>query len=181
MRMGIDFCLSYRWLYWKRPNRPPAVLPQGIERTFVKTAGGDIELLCAKPANPTSATPVMFMHGGMGCAWMWTPYMAYLKERGVTSYAVSTRGHGESWCPSFFRMLYLTTKRMTGDDLVAAIRVVEQEEGRGVVLVGHSSGGGLAQFLVSEGEVKVGGLALLDAIPGTGSYALSSLHVGSTG
>ena len=95
--------------------------------------------------------------------------MQYLAQNGVTSYAVSTRGHGESWHPNFFRMLYATTKRMLGNDLVAAIKEVETKEGSEVVLVGHSSGGGLSQFVVNEGDVKVKGLALLDAVPGTGS------------
>ncbi|ETS85689.1 hypothetical protein PFICI_03714 [Pestalotiopsis fici W106-1] len=168
--MGINFYLSYQWLHWTRPSGPPSSLPNGIERTFIKTAGGDIELLSAKPSEPISKTPIVFAHGGMGSAWVWIPYMKYLQERGITSYAVSTRGHGESWHPSFFRMMYATTKRMLGDDLVAGIKAVERMEGSEVVLVGHSSGGGLSQFIVNEGDVKVKGLGLLGAVPGTGSY-----------
>lgn len=168
--MGINFYLSYQWLYWTRPSGPPSSLPTGIERMFIKTAGGNIELLCAKATKPTSKTPVVFAHGGMGCAWVWIPYMQYLQERGIASYAVSTRGHGESWHPSFLRMSYATTKRMLGDDLLAGIKAVERMEGSEVVLVGHSSGGGLSQFIVNEGDVKVKALGLLDAVPGTGSY-----------
>ncbi|KAF3024390.1 hypothetical protein E8E14_014412 [Neopestalotiopsis sp. 37M] len=168
--MGINFYLSYQWLYWTRPSGPPSSLPTGIERMSIKTAGGNIELLCAKATKPTSKTPVVFAHGGMGCAWVWIPYMQYLQERGIASYAVSTRGHGESWHPSFLRMSYATTKRMLGDDLLAGIKAVERMEGSEVVLVGHSSGGGLSQFIVNEGDVKVKALGLLDAVPGTGSY-----------
>ncbi|KAH6648802.1 Alpha/Beta hydrolase protein [Truncatella angustata] len=168
--MGVSLCLSYQWLHWTRPSGPPSGLPDGIERTFVSTPGGRIELLSAKPLKPTLTTPVFFAHGGMGSAWVWIPYMSYLKEHGVTSYAVSTRGHGESWHPTFFRMLYATTKRMLSDDLVAGIKAVEEKEGSEVVLVGHSSGGGLSQFIVNQGDVKVKALGLLDAVPGTGSY-----------
>ncbi|KAI1839934.1 hypothetical protein JX265_013890 [Neoarthrinium moseri] len=170
--MGINFYLSYQWLCWTRPSGPPSALPDGIERTFIRTPGGDIELLCARPASPSSRPPVVFAHGGMGCAWVWIPYMQYLAQNGVTSYAVSTRGHGESWHPSFLRMLYMTTKRMLADDLLAGIRAVEQKEGSEVVLVGHSSGGGLSQFILNEGDVKVKALALLGAVPGTGSYGV---------
>ena len=62
----------------------------------------------------------------MGGAWVWAPYMRYLAARGVTSYAVSYRGHGESWCPSFLRMLYGVTIRDLGDDLLAGIRAVRE-------------------------------------------------------
>lgn len=165
----FNFYLSYKWLYWTRPSGPPAALPEGIDRTFIKTPEGDIELLCARPDKPTSKTPVVFAHGGMGSAWVWTPYMLYLAQNGIASFAVSTRGHGESWHPSFLRMLYATTKRMLGSDLVAAIKAVEAMEGSEVVLVGHSSGGGLSQFIVNEGDVHVKGLGLLGAVPGTGS------------
>ncbi|KAH6906389.1 Alpha/Beta hydrolase protein [Coprinopsis sp. MPI-PUGE-AT-0042] len=168
----FSFCLTYIWLYWTRPTGPPAALAEGIQRMFVKTPDGDIELLCARPDKPTSTTPVVFAHGGMGSAWVWTPYMQYLSRNGIPCFAVSTRGHGESWHPSFLRMLYATTRRMLANDLIAGIKAVEKMEGSEVVLVGHSSGGGLSQFIVNEGDVKVKGLGLLDAVPGNGSYGV---------
>lgn len=164
------FYLSYEWLHWTRPSGPPAALPKGIDRTYVTTPEGPLELLCARPAIPMSKVPVVFAHGGMGSAWVWTQYMLFLAQNGITSFAVSTRGHGESWHPSFLRMLYGTTKRMLGNDLVAGIKAVEAMERSEVVLVGHSSGGGLSQFIVNEGDVQVKGLGLLAAVPGTGSY-----------
>ena len=36
------------------------------------------------------------------------------------------------------------------------------------VLVGHSSGGGLAQYVLSEGYIRTEALVLCGAIPGTG-------------
>lgn len=170
---NLNFYLSYDWLYWTRPTGPPSGLPAGIERSFVETPQGKIELLCAIPPNQPAKTTnpiVVFAHGGMGCARVWTSYMLYLARRGFTSYAVSTRGHGESWHPTFLRMVYATTKRDLGDDLVAGIKEVQARSGGGeVVLVGHSSGGGLSQFLVSGGNIRVKGLGLLGAVPGTGS------------
>ncbi|KAI0469206.1 Alpha/Beta hydrolase protein [Xylaria cf. heliscus] len=165
--------LSYQYLHWRRPSGPPAPAPPGTTRKFITTADGDLELLCAKPASPAPGVPpVVFLHGGMGSAWVWHEYMRYLAAHGVTSYAVSARGHGASWHPSFLRMLYATTKRELADDFVAGIRTVQEWEGTKVVLVGHSSGGGLSQFILSEGDVKVKGLALLGAIPGTGSLSV---------
>lgn len=67
-------------------------------------------------------------------------------------------------------MVYGTTKRALADDFVAGIEFVREREGRDVVLVGHSSGGGLSQFILSEGDVRVKGLVLLGAVLGTGSY-----------
>ncbi|KAF2674807.1 hypothetical protein BT63DRAFT_408958 [Microthyrium microscopicum] len=42
------------------------------------------------------------------------------------------------------------------------------------MLVGHSSGGGLSQFVLSSGDATVTGLALLAAIPGSGSREINS-------
>ncbi|KXJ96389.1 Alpha/Beta hydrolase protein [Microdochium bolleyi] len=170
----FNFYLSYNYISWTRPSGPVPPPPAGFERDFIKTPSGDIELLSIQPAERNSSVPpVVFAHGGMGCAWVWTPYMRYLAGRGIASYAVSTRGHGNSWHPSFLRMLYTVTKRDLGDDLVAGIKAVEEKEGgKQVVLVGHSSGGGLSQLLLNEGDVKVQGLALLGAVPGTGSYGV---------
>ncbi|KAI1110659.1 Alpha/Beta hydrolase protein [Nemania sp. NC0429] len=171
----LDFLhLSFQHIHWRRPNGLPAPAPAGTTRTFISTAKGDLELLCAKAGSPAPGIPpVVFMHGGMGSAWVWHEYMRYLAGRGVTSYAVSARGHGASWHPSFLRMLYATTKRDLADDLVAGIKAVQEREGigagAGIVLVGHSSGGGLSQYILSEGDVRVRGLVLLGAVPGTGS------------
>jgi pimeloyl-ACP methyl ester carboxylesterase len=106
----------------------------------------------------------------MGGAWVWTEYLEYFAARGIPCYAVSLRGHGGSWHPSFLRMVYGTTKRMLADDAVAALRwVQEREGGKEVVLVGHSSGGGLSQLILSEQDVRVKGLVLAGAVPGFGS------------
>jgi pimeloyl-ACP methyl ester carboxylesterase len=77
-------------------------------------------------------------------------------------------------------MVYWTTKRQLADDVVAAIKYVqhlEREKQRDkdgaemveVVLVGHSSGGGLSQIMLSAGDVKVKGLVLVGSIPCFGS------------
>lgn len=71
-------------------------------------------------------------------------------------------------------MLYTISKRDFASDLLAGVRAVQEREGSEIVLVGHSIGGGLSQFLLHEGSIQVRGLALLGAIPGHGSYVASS-------
>ena len=101
---------TYNWLSWRRPTRPPHALPSGIERFFIDTPSGKIEVLhaaaAAAAASTTSSTPstkssLFFIHGGMGGAWVWLEYLQYFSARGIPCYAVSMRGHGDSWYPSF--------------------------------------------------------------------------------
>jgi pimeloyl-ACP methyl ester carboxylesterase len=167
----FNFHLSYRYIFWRRPSTAPSPLPDGIVRHYAGTPSGQIEILHAKAQGcPSSVPPLFFVHGGMGSAWVWLEYMTYLSARGVSCYAVSMRGHGESWYPSYLRMVWLTHKRDLADDVVAGLRFAQaMEGGREVVLVGHSSGGGLSQFILSEKDVRVRGLVLMGAVPGYGS------------
>lgn len=95
--------------------------------------------------------------------------MTFLAARGVPCYAVSLRGHGNSWHPSYLRMVFATPRSALSDDLVAVIEWVQSREESEAMLVGHSSGGGLSQGILSEGRVNVKALALLGAVPGFGS------------
>lgn len=160
---------TFKWLFFTRPSGPVPPPPEGLERHFLNTAGGRIEVLSAKPSTKSQGPPIVFCHGGMGSAWVWTEYMQYLSARGVPCYAVSLRGHGNSWHPSFLKMVYGTTRKALESDLVAGIRYVQDTENSEVVLVGHSSGGGLSQAVLAAGDVSVKGLALLGAVPAFGS------------
>ncbi|KAK4152892.1 Alpha/Beta hydrolase protein [Chaetomidium leptoderma] len=172
---------TFQYLRWRRPTGPLQALPDGIERFFVDTPGGKLEVLYAHPPPPSathgsnadgsaSPSPLFFVHGGMGGAFVWIEYLQFFAARGIPCYAVSMRGHGGSYYPSYLRMVYATTKRMLADDVLAGLRwVQEREGGREVVLAGHSSGGGLAQLILSEKEARVKGLVLVAAAPGNGS------------
>lgn len=180
--------LTYKWLRWTRPTSPPPPLPDGVERFFTTTPSGQIEILYAAPVAdggkaPSRSPPILFVHGGMGSAWVWLEYMKYLSARGVPCYAVSLRGHGESWHPSYLRMVYGTTRQNLADDVVSGMRAIMYREasvdtGTEVVLVGHSSGGGLSQYILQascfseHGLPRVRGLALLGAVPGFGSLGV---------
>ena len=64
----LNLHLSYAYLTWRRLTGPPAPPPDGLERSFVETPGGRIEVLSAKPARssqiPALKSPVVFAHGG---------------------------------------------------------------------------------------------------------------------
>jgi pimeloyl-ACP methyl ester carboxylesterase len=169
--------LTYKYLSYSAPpaDAPIPPPPDGLERHFLQTPSGRIELLYATPPTSTSpsslpnTTPVLFVHGGMGSAWVWTPYLLYLASHGVPCYAVSMRGHGNSWYPSYLRMTFGTFRSDVTDDVLAALEYVEEKHREKVLLVGHSSGGGLSQGMLSDGKAKVKGLALLGAVPCFGS------------
>lgn len=176
MALKLFDYFTFKWLRWRRPTAPLMSLPDGVERFFIDTPGGKIEVLhAAAQSSPTqrpdaNASPLFFVHGGMGGAWVWLEYLQFFAARGIPCYAVSLRGHGGSYYPSYLRMVYATTKRMLADDALAGLRWAQDREGgREVVLIGHSSGGGLSQLLLSEKEVKVKGLVLVAAVPGFGS------------
>ncbi|KAM0248202.1 hypothetical protein ACHAP5_003584 [Fusarium lateritium] len=164
------FNLSYQWLYYTRPSGPPSPAPEGLERHWLKTPQGRLEVLSNTPSitSKSNGPPMVFCHGGMGCAWMWTEYMQYLATQGVQCYAVSLRGHGESWHPSYFRMVFATPRSALASDLVAAIEWVQTREESEVMLVG----GGLSQGVLSDGLANVKALALLGAVPGFGSMGV---------
>ena len=138
------------------------LLPSIVDRTFVKTRSGDIELLVSLPRSEScpsagnSKPPVLFVHGGFGHASVWLPWMTYLHREHYdgTTYAVSVRAHGTSWAPGFWRMWALATKNILARDVAAIEEIERREGGEKVVLVGHSSGGGLSQFILSNGLAK---------------------------
>lgn len=170
-------------LQWRAPSpNPPkgSPLPPSITRSYIETPSGPLELLTALASTPTSSPekpPLFFAHGGFGCAAVWLNYMTYFSSRGYPCYAISYRGHGNSWYPGFWRM-YFTPRSAIGSDLVAGIQHVEKLETERrkssekvrVVLVAHSAGGALAQWVLGRGLVKVGGFCMCAAVPGFGSY-----------
>jgi len=175
-------CLSYRYLRWTNdPSSEPApALPAGVERHFIPTPSGNLEILYAAPSAsfPTHGkSPLFFVHGGMGSAWVWLEYMTYLSSRGIPCYAISMRGHGRSWAPGYLRMVFFTTRSMLESDVLVGMAWATKREGCDVVLVGHSSGGGISQAILGQKKATVSGLALVAAVPAFGSYVLSILDL----
>ena len=174
-------------LRWTLPAKQPIArqLPETITRSFISTPSGPLELLSALPLAPaTSSTrpPLYFLHGGFGTASVWIPWMQYFQQQGYACYALSLRGRGESWRPGFWRMVWGTSMRDLADDAVRGWNEVRRleaerrgstsEEDMRPIFLGHSSGGGMSQFLLSEGLVKAPGLVLCGAVPGQGSMGV---------
>ena len=166
---------SHRWtLSWKPSAPPPTPLPAGITRSFITTPTGPLELLSATP-NPFPNTkvlqsPILFCHGGFGCAELFLPWLTLLAAHGYNVHALSIRGHGHSWAPSFMRMAFLTTAYALATDICAGIAHLERQFGENgeVVLAGHSSGGGLVQIVCDQELARVHALALLAGTPSFG-------------
>ncbi|KAK0106284.1 hypothetical protein ONS96_003924 [Cadophora gregata f. sp. sojae] len=199
-------------LIYSKPSTPahqPVDLPPYITRHYIPTPLGTLELLAAEPpASPDSPNlprkkAILFQHGGFGSASVFLPFLTYFSQtHHHPSYALSLRGHGASWTPSFLRMVWGYPKGAFAADLLAGVRFVRgleegrrgrtggkegegenvdmdcegngegegEEEEENLVLVGHSAGGGLTQFVLSEGLVRVGGYVCLAGFPGFGGW-----------
>lgn len=200
---------STRWTLTWTPQPPPTLdLPSGITRSFIDTPNGKLELLSALPSRSTSyptsgvppfpnrpsspnpmhqtpafRNPILFVHGGFGCAAVYVPWMLHLASRGYSCHAISLRGHGHSWDPGFAKMVFTTTATSLAGDVAAGVAYLEKEfrpsdnhtkhgkDGyRGeVVLCGHSSGGGLVQMVCDQELAKVKALVLLAGTPSFGA------------
>lgn len=93
----------------------------------------------------------------------------YFSQHGIRCYALPLHVHGNSWYPSFLRMLYWTTKRCLQMAWLQELESEKRGEKVEAVLVGHSNGGGLSQSILSEGDVKTKALVLVETIPCFGS------------
>jgi pimeloyl-ACP methyl ester carboxylesterase len=117
-----------------------------------------LELLSAIPKDAKREVSVLLMHGICLGAWVWADnFMPYLAGQGFPTYALSLRGHGES--DGGARVGQWSVKDFS-DDLAWAI----EEIGGPVVVVGHSMGGGVAQYYLRQGR-KMAGLVLMASVP----------------
>lgn len=175
MLEAIQSLASLRWRSQPPQFRP---LPEHIERVFVKTPSGDLELLISRPKVPSdhgSSPPVFFAHGGYGSAGVWIEWMDHLHRssyQGVL-YACSLRNHGASYPVPFFHMVWGTPFDAFADDLLACIEYAQRDaRSQHLAFVGHSSGGGLLQYLLANSRLQARALCLVDAIPLFGSYGV---------
>ena len=150
--------------------------PSNFTCTFVKTQAGDIELLIAEPSRPDrEAAPIFFVHGGNGHASVWLEWMTHLSETyGARTYAYSLRNHGASFPVPYFRMVWRTSLDELASDLTSAIDEATTREGKEPIVVAHSSGGGLAQYVLSKSLVKARALVLVGAVPHFGNVHVVS-------
>ncbi|CZS95248.1 uncharacterized protein RAG0_04984 [Rhynchosporium agropyri] len=185
----------------------PVDLPPHIKRYYIPTPLGTLELLAAEPTQPSTSTSrkkaILFRklkfshtsceelenhdvnstpeHGGFGSAAVFVPFLTYFSQSQHPCYALSVRGHGASWKPSYFRMVWGYNRSAFAQDLQSGLQFVqylevkrrdkiESEVVDEIVLVGHSAGGGMIQDLLSQGMGKVGGLVIMAGFPNFGGW-----------
>jgi pimeloyl-ACP methyl ester carboxylesterase len=77
------------------------------------------------PHRNRTKNALIFQNGGFGCASVWLQFMKFFSEMGYPCYAHSVRGHGASWKPGYFRMVWMTGKASFAEDLGYAFSCVE--------------------------------------------------------
>ena len=99
-------------------------------------------------------------------------WMTHLSQTyGGRTYAFSLRNHGASFPVPYFRMVWLTSFDDLASDLAISIKEATSREGQEPLVVAHSSGGGLSQYIISQGLVTVRGLGLVGAVPHFGNVS----------
>jgi pimeloyl-ACP methyl ester carboxylesterase len=98
-----------------------------------------LEVISHEPKGTARHTPILFVHGAFGGAWVWEQhFLPYLAAHGYSAHALSLRGHGasEGWEGLPFARLrhYLADLEQVAGGLDSP-----------PVLVGHSMGGMVVQ------------------------------------
>jgi pimeloyl-ACP methyl ester carboxylesterase len=117
----------------------------------------NLEVISRKPKGKTRATPLLFVHGAYGGAWIWDQhFLPYFAENGYEAHALSLRGHGESagWEGVGVARLW---------QYVADLRQVAATLDTPPALIGHSMGGMVVQKYMHEHETPAA--VLMASVP----------------
>ncbi|KAF2671827.1 alpha/beta-hydrolase [Microthyrium microscopicum] len=138
---------------------------------FLDSSHGKLELRTALPATGQrhEELPVLFIHGTQCAASCYSTFLSPFAKQGYPAYALSLRNHGKSDKISWFSSMFLTTIDSFCDDVEVAIEYIKsQHNGQAPVLVAHSFGGGIIQYMLSTRQVRAPALVLLASLPLTG-------------
>lgn len=121
--------------------------------TTVKLAEGDIEVHVAGPPD-AAGPPVVFVHGFLVNATLWSKVAALLADHGVRSYAPDL--------PLGSHRIPLAAEADRSPRGVARliIHLLEALDLNDVTLVGNDTGGAVCQFVVDEDASRIGRLVL---------------------
>lgn len=118
----------------------------------------NVEIIDTAPATKPA---FVLVHGAWGGAWVWRRILAPLRDAGYEVHAVTLTGDGER---AHLRRPDITLQ----DHIDDVLALIDAEELRDVVLVGHSYGGmvitGAAAELQSRPASPLRGLAYVDAM-----------------
>jgi pimeloyl-ACP methyl ester carboxylesterase len=109
--------------------------------TVVHSLEDGIERITYLPKGRKHETPILMAHGMWHGAWCWQPWQEFLAERGWESIAYSLPGHGRS-------PLQRSLTSCTLGYYLAFVRDEIQRLPRKPVLMGHSMGGALSQWVL---------------------------------
>jgi pimeloyl-ACP methyl ester carboxylesterase len=122
---------------------------------------------------PATPPPLVLVHGAWAGAWAWRRVLAPLRAAGHEVHAISLTGCGE-------RRHALRPDITLQTHVADVVGLVEAEELRGVVLVGHSYGGlvitGAADALLARDPAALRQLVYVDAIVPLPGESWSSRH-----
>lgn len=144
---------------------------------------------CIPTQRSPGKAPILFMHGAFCSARDFDNLLLYLATKGHAAYALSLRGHGGSWTPSWFYKKIWTSIDDIDSDIRQALKFIRSKHSSSVppILAGHSLGGGYAQYTLAKAvkhssPVKVSSLILLGSAPlsGGGKQIMANWEVVET-
>lgn len=101
-----------------------------------------LEVITRAPKGAAHPTPLLFVHGAYGGAWVWDQhFLPFFAEHGFVAHALSLRGHGESEGRAALPFARLR-------DFVSDVAQVADRLDAPPVLIGHSMGGVVVQKLM---------------------------------
>eukprot|EP00892_Ulva_mutabilis_P001044 jgi/Ulvmu1/10940/UM007_0119.1 len=152
-------------------SRAP-VRAAALHSSTISVDGGDLEFLSCGTELKATAPPILFLHGAAHGAWCWAEHlMPEMEEAGITSYALSFRGHGKSFRATEERGAAAGTLLSHAADVATAIKTLPAAP----ILVGHSFGGLVLQRYLTahrddpEQFPDVAGVVLMGSSPPNGT------------
>jgi pimeloyl-ACP methyl ester carboxylesterase len=113
--------------------------------TITHTVQDGIERIVYRPEVKRFETPILMQHGMWHGAWCWQSWQELFAEWGWESIAISLPGHGQSpvqrpirWCTLGYYLQFLA----------AEIERLQQRTFQRPILMGHSMGGALTQWVL---------------------------------
>jgi pimeloyl-ACP methyl ester carboxylesterase len=113
--------------------------------TITHTVQDGIERIVYSPEVERFETPILMQHGMWHGAWCWQPWQELFAEWGWESIAISLPGHGQApvqrpirWCTLGYYLQFLA----------AEIERLQQRTFQRPILMGHSMGGALTQWVL---------------------------------